>query len=163
MTALISQNLQDALIEQWGHEVLNSHIYAYMMAFLENGGYTNLAKHFSEQHEEEQGHASIILSLLTDLSTPFRVPPIPGYSPEFPTIVDFAQAYLEREIITTNNLDEIKELAMEESNPVVEERIRQMIILQQAEYDEATTFMDKAKVFGADWKSVMLWDAALGD
>jgi len=159
---LISDELRAALIEQWGHEVYNAHIYIYIAAYFKNKGFDNIAKKFEGQWEEEQGHAKIILSLLTDLNIDFQTPKIDPCNMYFATIQDVADAYLGREILTTKSLDEIKLAAMDENNPVVEERIREMIILQQNEYEEATTFMDKAQILGNDWKAVLLWDASLG-
>jgi ferritin len=80
---------------------------------------------------------------------------------DFSNIIDVANAYLGREIITTQSLDDIKNLAIEEKNPVVEERMREMIKLQQNEYAEATDFMDKAEITGGDWKFVLMWDLGL--
>jgi len=44
---------------------------------------------------------------------------------------------------------------------VVEERMREMIKIQQQEYAEATEFLDKSNIIGNDWKFVFLWDASL--
>jgi len=160
---LISNDLVQVLEQQWAHETYNSHLYAYIMAFLKNKGLNHLAGLFFAQYKEEQSHATMILDLLTDLNADVTFPKIDGCSIKFGTIVDIANIYLEREILTTKSLDEIKVMAMDTGNPVVEERIRTMILLQQAEYAEATDFLDKATIIGSDWKLALLLDASLGE
>ena len=56
-----------------------------------------------------------------------------------------------------------KELAIDEDCPVVEEFMRQMIVLQRQEYAEATDFQDKANLTSGNWMNVMLWDLSLKD
>lgn len=161
MEKLISDGLVESLQEQLAHEKYNANLYLYIAGYLKNKGLENLAKHFEGQHDEENGHAKIIFDLLTDLNSDVIIKGIDEVSMPFNNIIDISDAYLNREIITTNSLNDIKNQAIEESNPVVEERMREMIILQQNEYAEATDFKDKAYITGGDWKFVLMWDLGL--
>jgi ferritin len=158
---LISDTLAEALNNQIAHERYNATIYLYIAGYLKNKGFEKLASIFEGQHDEEMGHSKIIFDLLTDMNTSVIMREIDEVSIDFSNIIDVANAYLGREIITTQSLDDIKNLAIEEKNPVVEERIREMIKLQQNEYAEATDFMDKAEITGGDWKFVLMWDLGL--
>jgi len=160
---LISEMLVDVLIEQWGQEVYNSHIYLEIMAYLKNMGLDNIANIFYKQYKEELGHSEIILNLLLDLNANFQTPSIEKVGLEINGFMDIANFYLEREMHTTTSLNEIKKLAIEEDNPVVEERIREMILLQQNEYEEATTLLDKAKLIADNGATLLLFDASLGE
>ena len=143
---LISEDLSAALYEQWVHERENAHIYLFIAGDLKNRGFDNLASHFEGQHDEEISHSNMIYSLLTDLNAPVKIMDVSAVSLIIGNILDIAKAYLEREIGTTESLDSIKQKAIEEGSPVVEERMREMIKLQQNEYEEATTFNDKAEL-----------------
>lgn len=158
MNKLISDELTSSLQEQVGHEKFNANLYLFIAGWLKNKGLNNLASHFDSQHDEETQHAKIIFDLLTDLNAPVRIPEIGEVNLSFGNVLDIAKAYLDREILTTESLNDIKKQAIEEDNPVVEERMREMIKLQQAEYSEATDWMDKAEMIGNDWKFVLLWD-----
>ena len=158
MIPLISDSLNAVLNSQISHEKFNANLYLYIAGFLKNKGFNNLAKHFEEQHSEETEHSLIIYNLLTDLNSPVELLQIDEVKLQINTVVDIATGYLEREIITTKSLAEIKEQAIQEGNPVVEERIREMILLQQNEYAEATNWSDHAELCGGDWFRVMLWD-----
>jgi ferritin len=159
---LISDSLKAALCEQIGHEKYNANLYLYMCGFLKSKGFDGLAKHFFEQHEEETGHSIEFFNLLTDLNADVIIPEIDGISTPFNTIVEFAQAYLNREMLTTSSIDEIKKLAILDNNPVVEEKCREMITKQQKEYEEATTFLDNATLCGEDWWKVKVWSDSIG-
>jgi ferritin len=147
-----------ALLEQWTHESLNANIYLYVGGFLKNKGLDHLASFFIGQYSEELEHAKIIFDLLTDLSASITLLEIDKVDFPINSIMDIAQKFLEREIITTESLDEIKKLAIDTNNPVVEERMREMIKAQQKEYEEATGFMDHAELTGNNWFNVLLWD-----
>ncbi len=161
MEKLISDNLVEALQQQLGSEKQNANIYLFLAAFLKNKGFDHLASHFESQHAEETEHSLIIYNLLTDLNAPVIIPEINEVNLPLNSIIDIATAYLEREILTTTSLMEIRDLAANESNPVVEERLREMIKIQQNEYEEATTFMDRAQLVGEDWRFVLLWDLGM--
>jgi ferritin len=158
MNRLISDNLIESLLGQLSHEKFNANLYLYIAGYLKNKGLNNLAKHFMDQHDEETEHSLIIFNLLTDLSANIIINEINEVSIPINYISDIAKAYLDREILTTESLNEIKNQAIEENNPVVEERMREMIKLQQNEYAEATDFMDKSILIGDDWKFALLWD-----
>lgn len=159
---LISDELCAALCEQIGHEKYNANLYLYMAGFLKNKGFNNISKHFEGQHDEETSHAKIIFDLLTDLNSPVVIPEIDEVFESFPTIIDLANIYLIREVETTDALNKIKKLAISDDNPVVEERIREMLKSQQHEYAEATDYLDKASLTGGDWWKVMVWDNSIG-
>ena len=149
------------LCSQLAYEKFNANLYLFIAGDLKNRGFNNLAKHFEEQHEEETGHSLIIYNLLTDLNSPVKLEQIDEVKLQINSVMDIANGYLAREIITTTSLDEIKKQVIDENNPVVEERIREMILLQQNEYAEATDWLDHATLCGNDWFRVMLWDGSL--
>lgn len=160
---LISDGLKDAICEQISHEKYNANLYMFLSGFLKNKGFNNLGNMFLSQHDEETTHSKMIFDILTDLNTPIVIPEIDRIDFPISSIIEIADKYLEREYLTTRSLDEIKELAIDEDCPVVEEFMRQMINLQRQEYAEATDFQDKANLTSGDWWKVMLWDLALKD
>jgi ferritin len=156
--SLISMTLCSAICEQIGHEKYNANLYLFICGFLRNKGFDNLSKHFEQQHEEETGHSLEFFNLLTDLGAPIMIPEIDAIDIKFNSIVDIAQAYVDREILTTTSIEELKQMAISEKNSVVEEMMREMIKIQQAEYQESTTFFDNAELCGSDWYKVKVWN-----
>ena len=161
MKKLISDNIVESLQWQLTHEKYNANLYLYICGYLKNKGLENLASHFMQQHDEETEHSKIIFELLTDLNCNVIMNQIDEINIPFNSILDVATAYLNREMLTTESLNDIKNQSINENNPVVEERIREMIKLQQNEYAEASDFNDKAEITGGDWKFVLMWDLGL--
>lgn len=161
MEKLISDTLNESLCEQLSQEKYNANLYLYIAGYLRNKGLDGIAKHFVEQHSEETSHSLMIFDFLTAHSSPVSIPEV--NSPQMPLdkITQIAELYLAREIGTTKSLNSIKHLAIDEDNPTAEEFMREMIKLQRNEYEEATTFLDKAILAGDDWKTILLWDASL--
>lgn len=161
MEKLISDMLNEALCEQIGQEKFNANLYLYIAGYLKNNGLDGLAKHFEGQHNEEESHSLLIYNFLTDHSSPISIPEINSPNMSLDNITQIAELYLSREVDTTKSLNSIKHLAIDEDNPTAEEFLRDMIKLQIHEYEEATTFLDKAILAGNDWKTILLWDASL--
>jgi len=161
---LISESVREAHITQLAMEKYNANLYLSIASFLKGKGFDNISKHFENQHNEEETHALMLYKLLTDLNEIFCVPAIDDCSLNITTIEDIGVLYLQREIETTNSLKEIRLQSSDENEggcPVVETRMIEMLKLQQDELAEATTFFDKAKIIGDDWKTALLWDASL--
>ncbi len=165
MPSLISNETKALLAEQVGHEKYNASVYLRVAVFLESKGFKNLSKHFYDQHDEEQKHSLIISKVLTDLGEDYHIPTIDEVDTDFNSISDIANLYLQREVETTSNLKDIRDMAANEPNggcPVVEVAMIDMLKLQQAELDEATTFSDRSQNF-VQWGDVAIWDISLGD
>jgi len=158
---LISDTLRTAICQQIAHEIQNANIYFYMCGFLKNKGLDNLAAHFEKQRVEEHEHSKEFFNLLTDLNADIYIPEIDEVNTPFPTISLLAKTYLEREVLTTTSIKELKNLAITEDNPVVEQKMREMISKQQAEYEEANTFMDNALLCADDWWKCKVWNDSI--
>ena len=158
--SLISEALTRAIHQQIAHEVNNAHTYLHICGYLRNKGLDNVAKHFESQHSEEIEHSKEFFNLLTDLNAPVIIPEIDEVDNVYSNIMDVAKMYLQRELLTTNSINEIKKLSMLEDNPVVEEKMRDMISKQQKELKESTSFMDIAEIMPEFWQ-IRLWDGSL--
>lgn len=157
----ISEDLYNALLNQWVEEKENSHTYLYIGAYLRNKGLDKMGKFFFDASHEEDEHAQSILNLLTDLNLDFIPRTITEQVFDCSTISLVADRFLQREMQTTQSLQEIKEIAMNDSSSgfdaVIEEHIRKMISQQQPELEEALSFKDKSELF-TEWWQVALWD-----
>ena len=161
MNELMSEQLREAILIQVGHEKFNANLYQFIGAFLKNKGFDNLAKIFEHQWEEEEHHAKMLIDLLTDLDVDVTIPNIPESNVPFMNIGQIAQFYFDREFKTTQSLKELRDFAIDDGNSIVEEKIREMISMQQVEMREALDFVHRSGYCGDDWFKVMLWDLAV--
>jgi ferritin len=156
--ALISQELAGSLNLQLTEEKINANNYLFIAGALKNRALDNLAKHFEEQHEEETKHALMIYNLLTNLNAKVVIEEMPLIDFEINSVLDIAKIYLQREIFTTQWLNAIKKQAIAENNPIVEEKMRQMLALQEQECKDACDWCNHAELCGEDWHKVFLWN-----
>ena len=164
--ALISESLVSALENQMGHENKNAHIYLFVAGFLNSKGMDKIAAFFENQYQEELGHFKMIYSFLVDLDVCPNISEVQETSQLSlglgESIVSVAEKFMEREVLTTENLGELLDESMAEGNYIAEEFLRGMIEKQQHEYAEATEFMDKAKICGDNWMNVLIWNGSFG-
>ena len=158
---LMSETLRTAICEQIAHERHNASTYLFIASYLKNKGLDNVAKHFTGQHTEETEHSLEFVGLLTDMNASVNIFPLPGGDFPINVMRDISDMYLLREKLTTDSIHEIKMLAMQDENAVVEEMMRRMIAKQQVEYEEATSFADKAELM-PEWWQWALYDGAMG-
>jgi ferritin len=160
LTSLLSESLAEAIYQQISHESYNAALYQYISAYLKNKGLDSLAEKFEEQVFEEQYHAREFIKFLTDLSVDVEILAVPSVELQINTIKDIATIYLNREIETTESINSIKQLAIDESNALCEEFLRGMILKQQHEMEESTSFMDKV-ILMPEWWQWAIRDASI--
>ena len=159
--SLISDILCDELCQQYSHEKYNANFYLVIAGFLKNKGLDKLAKIMEDQHDEEIKHSLMIYEFLTNMNSPFTAREVDLVELDIFTITDISEAYLDRELVTTQDLTDIKLLCIQENNSVAEEFLRKMIQLQENELAEASTFKDNADLTGNDWWKVKVWNDSL--
>lgn len=161
-TNLISETLIEALQNQMVHEIKNAHIYLFLSGYLNSKGMNKIAAFFSNQYKEELEHFRLIFDFLVDMDVSPKIIDIDETSASTlslqDNIISIASKFMEREIITTTNLGEILGLCVDEDNYVAEQFMRGMVGRQQAEYAEATEFVDKANLCGNNWMNVLIWN-----
>ena len=157
-----TEEIKEALLSQWRHEVENAHFYLSIESFLNQKGFKNIANIFKQQYRKELSHSRMIIDLMNDLDIPVAFPPIRAFDIGQMNISQIGDSYFQKEYNTTKSLKEIVSLSEQEGCGIIEEFMRKMVQLQQAEMDESLTFKSKANIVGDDWKTVLLWDAGLG-
>ena len=161
MTKYLSDDLASALITQFSNECYNGLLYLFIGGVFRNKGLNNLAKFFESQREEELGHSMLIYNFLTDMNQDFEVLEIDAIKFPINTIADVSDKFTEREIATTESLEEILAIAEKDGNGVATEFMRQMVDRQRGEVSETTDFADKAELCGDNWFNVFLWDTSI--
>lgn len=158
---IVSKEIRDSLLIQYGKEVYNSHFYLFLSAYLTNKGLDKLSKIFMDQYEEEKSHSLMIFKFLTDLNQIIIIPEIEEVDIAINSIIDIGEMFVNREIETTDSLNSIKLLAIEQGDCLSEEFIRGMLVKQIAEMEESYTFNDNAILCGSNWFNAKIWSDSL--
>jgi ferritin len=162
MVKIVSDSLKSATEEQIGKERYNASVYLYSSSYFNNNGCPNIAKFFRKQHDEEISHSLMFADLLDDLGVFFDIVPIDGCNMPYKDWKYVGELFLNAEIETTKSLIALRDMAHDEGCGIIEEKIREMIGIQQSELRESTDFYDKMQNM-PDWSHVILLDASFGD
>lgn len=157
MNNYLSDDLSALLLEQYCEEKYNANFYLFISGFLRNKGLNGLAKHFESQHDEEVGHSLLIYNFLIDLNIAFKVNEIDSIDFPINIISDISEKYAEREIATTEHLQEELKQAEMDANGIAVEFLREMVNKQRNEMKEVFDFQDNATLCGDDWYKVKVW------
>lgn len=112
----LSEDMQKLMLRQLIHEHANFHLYRSFANFYGIRGYAVLEKYYIERAEEEKKHGTWIYNYLSTTDTEFIYPEIPAVSEKFETMVDPFRITVDKEISTTQLINEMVELAAEEGD-----------------------------------------------
>lgn len=148
------------LNEQIAHEKYNASKYLKLGSRLKNKGLENIGAHFSKtQYEEENSHASMIANYLTDRNADVEALGVEPCNEVFDSIIAIGQSYLAQEQLTTQRLENIARIALQDMDFLTFKFAQDMLEIQRVEEDEAQTFLDKSLLTGGDWAFILIWDA----
>ncbi len=113
---LISQTMNEAINQQIGNEFSASLQYVSSAAHFASETLPELADHFYTQSEEERGHAMRFVHYLVQAGGQVDIPAIPVTKSDFKTVEEAIQMSLEQEKTVTEQINELVQLALKESD-----------------------------------------------
>ena len=152
----LSQNLNDALNQQIMHEYHNMLVYKQIESYFEELQLKKLSSYFSKQAQHEKEHGDMFLKHINDrtggkVSLGEVDAPIIGLS----SIELIAEAYISIEEGTTESIEEIYGMALDEKSFMDLPFLSNMLSEQIEEEDSAQSFALKIKAV----KDIVLFDA----
>lgn len=155
----MSEALNVAFNKQIEHEFLNKMKYIAIYSFFEDMQLLNLAARFKKQAEEEESHAQMLIDHLNArLGAKVRIAEIPASDLRLNGLTDVANAYMETELMTTEMIQDMLELAESEKSFIDRKFLEEFIHQQIEEEDHADEFVKKVALV----KDILLFDATLG-
>ena len=115
-SAVISERLSKALIEQIGHELRAHQLYMGMAIYFKRQSLDRWAKLFNGQSLEEAGHAMKIIDFLVDNNITFDLPALKAATTRYGSAVEVARSALENERRVTAQFREMAALALSEND-----------------------------------------------
>ena len=153
----LSTSLNEALNNQIVHEYKNQLIYAQFESYFEDLQLTKIAKYFRERSAEEKTHADKFIAHI-NARTGGKVSIVEVPAPDFEImgVSGVGDLYVQTEEGTTESIESIYELAVDEKSYIDLSFLLDMLSEQVSEEDEASEFALKAK----NVKDLVLWDAS---
>lgn len=112
----LSEEMIKALVNQFGLELHNMHLYGSFANFFGVRGFEKLEKYFKARENEELRHANWIYYWLTYNDAEFKYPSIPELTEKWETLEDPFILTCEAEDITTREIYNIADLALKEGD-----------------------------------------------
>lgn len=155
---LISERLNDAINVQIGEELGNSSQYLAIANYFSSECLFGLAKIFMKQSEEEREHALRFIKFLQDTGARVVIPAVAAPRNEFRSAEDAAKLALEFEMRTTDQVNALVTLAMEEKNHIAVNSLQWFVSEQLEEVASAETRLSVIRRAGP---SVLMVEAYL--
>ena len=112
---IISERVSALLQSQVANELRNRMAYKAMSSWAHVRGLKGIAKYFEDQANDELLHSDKILGYLNDANVQIQIPSIP-FTGSYQDCVSIARAYNEIEAGTTDEIDAIYTLAIEDKD-----------------------------------------------
>lgn len=115
---LISETMNDAINEQIGNEFSASLQYVAIASHFAAETLPELAAHFYRQADEERDHAMRFVKYLVDAGGRVGIPAIPMPKSMFGSVEEAVQLSLEQEKTVTQQINDLVELSLKESDHI---------------------------------------------
>lgn len=145
---LISKQLNAALNTQVGNELAASNQYVTIAGYFDAEGLPMLAKHYFNQAAEERDHAMRFVRLVLDGGGELKIPAVPAPKSSFKSSLDAVKLALESELMVTQQINEIVDLAIREKNHIMKNGLDWFVNEQREEVTSADTLVRMVKRAG---------------
>jgi ferritin len=145
---MISKQLNAALNAQVGNELAASNQYVVIASYFDAEGLPMLAKHYFSQASEERDHAMRFVRLILDGGGDLKIPAVPAPKTGFKSSLAAVQLALDSEIMVTNQINDIVDLAIKEKNHIMKNGLDWFVNEQREEVASADTLVRMVKRAG---------------
>ena len=159
-SAIISPAAAALINTQIANELHNEWQYRTFGAWTNALGLAHLSKYFSTQADDEHGHADKFKDYLLECNQPLQVPAIDVPLVSFMDCAEIADLRYQLEVITTQQVDAIMALAMQEDDYGLQDLMQWFCREQKSELAEALRLVSLVRLSGGN---LLLIDIAVGD
>lgn len=135
---LISKELADLMIKQIAHELKNHNLYKSFANYFSVEGITDLEKYYNKRAHEEYNHHQWLIEFLNDADVKLMYPAVELNTEEFKDYITPFKQTVDREILTTQMLYAIYEVAISEKDFMTASWLYEKLIREQVNFCRAT-------------------------
>lgn len=138
---LISERMNAALNQQIANEFGASLMYVAVAAYFDSDSLLELASHFYAQAAEERDHAMKFVKYVVDAGGQLEIAAIPPASSSYASAEAAVQAVLNAELEVTRQINELADLARQESDHLSQTFLNWFITEQMEEVSTSSTLL----------------------
>ena len=136
--SLISPTVGELLVKQIAHELKNRNLYLTYANYFSVEGIVDLEKYYRHRAEEENNHHQWIMDYLSDGDYKFIYPTVEQNAEKFEDYATPFKQTVDREILTTQMLYAIYELALSEKDYMTASWLYEKLIKEQIEEENVS-------------------------
>lgn len=147
---LLSEAMCAAINQQIGNEFGASLQYVAIAAHFDHESLPELAGYFYRQAEEERNHAMRFVRYVIDAGGRVMIPAVAAPQSHFATALQAAQLALEHEVMVTEQINALVELAVQEKDHITDNTLRWFVTEQLEEVHTAQMLVRIVQRAGED-------------
>lgn len=151
-------NILNFRIEQ---EEYSSRVYHAMSMYLNDKGYTNSAKRWQQDSDDEMVHASWAKEYLLDMGIQPKIPALKEPPQDYKGLPDVIRKSYDHEVLVTKQCQELASHALKSGNHLLYQLALKYLKEQQEELGKVQTYIDQLEAFGEDKLALRLFDNSL--
>ncbi|MBI5445846.1 MAG: ferritin [Deltaproteobacteria bacterium] len=155
---MISQRLQDAMNEQMKNEFFSAYLYKAMEAYFEQEELKGFANWIHVQALEELTHGERFFRFLCDVGGKAVALGIDAPKGDFRSVLEAFEYGLSHEQFVTSRINQLMDLAREESNHAAQIMLQWFVTEQVEEESNFTNMVKKLKIVEGDGRGLLLLD-----
>lgn len=145
---IITKQMNAALNEQVGNELLASNQYLAIAAYFDSEGLPTLSKHFFKQSAEERDHALRFVKYILEAGGDLAIPEVPAPRTGFKSAADAVKLALESELRVTKQINEIVDIAIKDHDHLSKNALEWFVNEQREEVSSMDTLLRMVKRAG---------------
>ncbi|GAB3049738.1 ferritin [Virgibacillus ainsalahensis] len=158
---MLSNKLQEALINQMNNEFAASHEYMAMASYCETNSYDGFANFFIQQAKEERYHGMKIYNYLNDRGIHAKFKALPAPKNDYGSVLDTFKKGREQEREVTKSFYEISDIAMDEKEHMTLSFVRWFLDEQVEEESMFETHIDYMERIKDDNNALFIYEQQL--
>jgi len=157
---ILSQQINDAINQQIAHELRNQQAYLQIGSYFEDLELTNISEYFFKQADHEKDHAKMFIDHLNcRIGGKVKIGEVPEFTETLISPTHAGEVYVLIEAGTTESIEAILELIIENKSFIDQPFILKMLEEQVEEEDSANRF----EVLIRNCKDLVLFNANFDD
>ncbi|PIE33241.1 MAG: ferritin [Ilumatobacter coccineus] len=160
---MISETIQEALLQQLNREFYSAHLYMAMSAHCASMDFDGSAHWFRLQYQEEEQHANRIFDYLVGQDAKITIYQVDTVPDEYGTLLDVFEASLKHEQHMTAELNKLSSLALEQTDHATYNMLQWFVSEQLEEEATLRSVIAKFRLVGNDGYGQLTVDASLGN
>lgn len=158
---MASKIMIEALNNQINHEISSGYLYLSMASYADSINFGGFAHWLKVQAKEEQAHAMKIYEYVYNCGGKVELKAIEQPETQFKSLVDVFEKVLAHEKKVTALINKLYELASKESDYATQINLQWFISEQVEEEKNVADILDKLKMMGDHYASLMMIDRHL--